>query len=281
MVSADPMENGAEANKDGKGSGQLVVASRHTAVAFERTEEVLHMVAMMIVAAMKEAPLFPGGIDREAREDVFLQEQRAQGIGIVAFIRDQGAAVPGPEVGHQTRSHGDVGHITGAQEQLQGPALPIHQRVDLGRGAAATEPKRLRALPTSGIETAAMDANVSRIDKTQPPARVSRQPAEDACPQAQVAPAGKVAVSRAPVEGGARQVPPRATRPELIEKCLHHVFQPHRRTPRTFALLPEFTRLWYLHAGTASAPTRVVCGRSSAQRLLQTLISRQAFSNTP
>ncbi len=77
MALADPMEDGAQGDEGDKGSGEFLVAGGYAAVALEGAKEILHVMPMTIVAAMKGAPFFARGIQRQAREDILLHEQVA------------------------------------------------------------------------------------------------------------------------------------------------------------------------------------------------------------
>jgi len=281
MGSCEPIKNGAEGDEGGERSGEFVVPCRDTAVPFQRAEEIFHVMAMAVIAAMKGPAFLTSRVERQTRKDILFDQQRAQGIGIIAFVRDQRAAVALAQIGHQGRRHADISDVPGAQQQLQGAAVSIDQRMNLGCQPASAQADGLGFPAALGIESAVVEANITGVDEAQPPARFLRQPAQNAIPETKITPSGKMTVGGSPVKVGGRQIAPRATRAQHVQQRFHHLLQLAFRPSGTFPFLPVFTRLWLLYVGRASAPIRGVYDRSSARILAKSLIRCQAFSNTP
>ena len=254
------MKDSGEGNEGAKGGSQLVVAGGDPSPAFERLEEVFDAVALAVVAAVERARLDALAADRQTREDVFLEQGQAQSIGVVALVGQQRGAGRPPQAAHQIGGHGDVDHVTRAEDQTHRATAPIDHRVDLGGEATTAGAELLCCLSTTWIGAAVVHANVGAVDGVESSTRPLLQATQQSDPQPQPIPPHKVAVGGAPVKTHARQVPPRTPGAQHMEQRGDDRLQLHRRTPTALLLLVEFTRLWKLYAGTASAPHRVACG---------------------
>ncbi len=91
--SRDPIENSAESNESRKRGRKFLVSSGDAALAFESSEEVLYMVTLPIVAAVKRPVFLACGIDGQARKDILFHQQHPPGIGVVTFVGDQSSAL--------------------------------------------------------------------------------------------------------------------------------------------------------------------------------------------
>src|SRR6266446_4038051 len=134
--SRDPIENSAESNESRKRGRKFLVSSGDAALAFESSEEVLYMVTLPIVAAVKRPVFLACGIDGQARKDI-LFHQHPPGIGVVTFVGDQSSALASRQTSNQRGRHSNVGHIPSAEQQFERAALSVHQRMDLGCWGAA------------------------------------------------------------------------------------------------------------------------------------------------
>jgi hypothetical protein len=129
--SRDPIENSAESNESRKRGRKFLVSSGDAALAFESSEEVLYMVTLPIVAAVKRPVFLACGIDGQARKDILFHQQHPPGIGVVTFVGDQSSALASRQTSNQRGRHSNVGHIPSAEQQFERAALSVHQRMDL------------------------------------------------------------------------------------------------------------------------------------------------------
>lgn len=196
--------------------GKLVVARGNFALTFECSKEVLNQVAFTVVAPVKGALLFAGGIEGEAREDVVLDQQHAKVIRVVGIISGQYGAAGLFEPLDQLGGHADVSHIAGAQEEPDHTALSVDNGVDFGGCPASARPHGLELLPSGGIGSTAIYLHVGSIHEVDPAVRSSGQSFEQVLPDAVVPPPGKVAINRSPVQPITGQVPLGASRPQHV-----------------------------------------------------------------
>lgn len=259
MVSFYPMKNGAERDERGEGSSELIVTCRNAPMTFERAEEVFDVMPVPIEPAVEVAMLLAGGVECQTREDMVLDQQAAQGVGVIAFVGDQRAAICGAQIGDQRRSHRDIRHVARAQEQLERAPVSIDQGMDLRGQPSAADADGLGGLAAGRIQTTVVNADIAGINETQSSFGLFGQGLQKTSPQTHLTPPRKVSVNGAPRHFRAGQVTPRATRTQHIEQRRHARLQFAARSAFATPPFPVFTRLWYLYAGKASAPFRGVC----------------------
>lgn len=88
---------------------------------------------------------FAAGAARDHRHSASLTKGSAQRIGVISLVSQHIASFAGPL--EQPRCDGDIGNVSRREDQREGPADSVGERMDLGRLATARGADRLRFRP--------------------------------------------------------------------------------------------------------------------------------------
>ena len=118
--------------------------------------------SLAISALAVGASFLTVGTGRDTRRDSMLREPLTELIAVITFVGDH-------HFGGNLRSDdlcvGDIGVITGAQQQTDRVPRLIDHRVNFGVHATLGAAHGLRSLPATRIARTAMQLNVCGIDK--------------------------------------------------------------------------------------------------------------------
>lgn len=112
--------------------------------AFEPAEAAFDAVALLVKLLVVGKLYQPIGFRRDDRFDVLPGQQRAQGVGIIAPVGDEGF---GWLVFEQFRGAQTVGLLAACKQQAQRPPQSIAQQMDLGGQSTTGSPQRLVTRP--------------------------------------------------------------------------------------------------------------------------------------
>jgi hypothetical protein len=141
-----PEGDGGDESDGGKAVvGEAIVSGSDASPILDAAEHALDEVATLIGEAVER--VWPGasGAGGDYRLDVVLGQRTSDGIGIIGFVAKQAAGWLDP--GQQGRSYDVVGGVAGGEDEGDGPAASVSQRVDLARPPAARAADRFGYLP--------------------------------------------------------------------------------------------------------------------------------------
>ncbi len=146
MDSIAPIEQcGNEAQAGEKVAGELVVAGGYGAEVLEPTVGVLDDVAPLVALWIEREDALAVRFVWDDGDGAAAVEQRAQMIGVVAFVADQPSA--GRRTLQQKRCDRDVGDVAAGQPERERPARLVDQDMDLGGASAARAADGLAPFP--------------------------------------------------------------------------------------------------------------------------------------
>ena len=205
-ASSEPVEHDRQLNEAEESAGELLIASADAPVAFDATEEVLHLVTTTVVPPMKRDPYPPASFWRDAAGGALAAQPGAEGVRIKSLIRHHPLASQARQQGF----HGvEIVARTGRQRQAHRAATAVNCRRELGVEATLGAADRLLLLAATGIAPVLVQLDVRAVEVTQLPAGTPGDEPHQPGKEAGLTPAPEAGVNRVPRAKALRQVAPR------------------------------------------------------------------------
>lgn len=130
----EPNANGGDHNEAEKIDGCFLVAGSDAPKMLQPAEEILYEMPLFVEMKINVPTRGAAGIVRNDRGHPFGFDGSDDGVGVVAFVRDEVAPFGRFD---ELRSFADVRTVAGSEMEMDGVAQGVDQRVDFGGEASA------------------------------------------------------------------------------------------------------------------------------------------------
>lgn len=203
---SEPIQRCGEVNETQKRFGEFVVASGDSAMSFDAAEEVFHLPAVAVVAAMEANRVTTSALGRNTRAGALAAQPRAKVIRIESPVCHQ--AVPAGRPQHR-ESGEEIVALTAVQAYGEGPTPRIDDCGELCIEPTFGSAHRLGCLSTPRIGAMLMELDVRTVEVSQGSDCVAAKLNEDAGEQALAAPQPEPAVDGLPLAVSFGKISPR------------------------------------------------------------------------
>ena len=149
LIIAEPQAHRGELDHGEEVVGELVVAGGDASEVLELAKEALDLVALSVECLREAGPPLAVGLGRDVGDRALALDQVADGVAVVSLVAEHDGARC--EAVEQRQRGGGVVRLPCRQAEPEREALPIDDRVDLGRETASGATETMISTPLFAV----------------------------------------------------------------------------------------------------------------------------------